>query len=93
MTKQLLNRIEFGEAVFHAIKSDLESRGFALWQPKFDPDYPIKLRQIHNIRKGNFEIKTLQKLQCIQVEEWFCISNCGITPSLPPVPAIIRHCR
>lgn len=75
MKKQYLTRAEFGEAVFQAIKSDLISRGFALWQPKFDPDYPIGLRQIANIRKGKFEIKTLQKLPGINVEEWFCISS------------------
>lgn len=75
MKKHLLTRAQFGEAVFQAIKADLTSRGFALWAPRFDPDYPIGLRQIHNIRKGRFEIKTLQKLECIKVEEWFCVSE------------------
>lgn len=77
MKKQYLTRAKFGEAVFQAIKADLISRGFSLWQPNFDPEYPVSLRQIANIRKGKFEIKTLQKLPGVQVEEWFCISNVG----------------
>lgn len=75
MKKQYLTRAEFGEAVFQAIKSDLISRGFALWKPKFDPDYPISLRAINNIRKGQFRVETLNSLPGIVVEEWFCISN------------------
>lgn len=73
MKKQYLTRAEFGEAIFQKIKGEITSRGFSLWQPNFDPDYPISLRQIANIRKGKFEMKTLQKLPGIQVEEWFCI--------------------
>lgn len=73
MKKKYLNRAEFSEVVFQAIKTELTSRGFALWGPKFDPNYPISLRQIHNIRKGLFKIETLNQLPGIAVEEWFCI--------------------
>ena len=76
-SKYYLTRLELSEAVFQANKAEIKSRGFSLWQPKFDPDYPIGLRQIHNIRKGHFEIKTLQKLPGIQVEERFCITVLG----------------
>ena len=77
MKKEYLNRAEFGERVFQAIKAEITSREFSLWQPNFDPDYPVSLRQIHNIKNGKFEIKTLQKLPGIQVEEWFCITVLG----------------
>lgn len=77
MKKEYLTRQEFGEAVFQAIKVDLISRGFALWKPKFDPDYPISLRAINNIRTGQFRVETLNSLPGIKVEEWFCISNVG----------------
>jgi len=77
MKKQYLTRAEFGERVFQAIKAEITGRGFSLWQPNFDPDYPISLRAIANIRKGKFEMKTLKKLPNIQVEEWFCISSFG----------------
>ena len=69
-----MTRAEFGETVFQAIKSELKSRGFALWAPRFDPDYPISLRAIHNIRRGQFKISTLNSLPGIQVEEWFLIN-------------------
>lgn len=71
--KKYLSRAEFGEAVFQQIKAEITSRGFSLWQPNFDPEYPISLRQIFNIRDGRFEMKTLQKLPGILVEEWFCL--------------------
>jgi|GEM_PF-6879998 len=77
MKKEYLTRAEFGEAIFWAIKAEIKSRGFSLWQPNFDPDYPVSLRAIANYRKGKFEIKTLQKLPGIKVEEWFCISTTG----------------
>ena len=70
-----LTRKEFSEAIFQAIKAELESRGFSLWQPNFDPDYPISLRAIHNIRRGQFTVKTLNSLPGIHVEEWFSISE------------------
>lgn len=77
MKKEYLTRSEFGEAVFQAIKADLISRGFALWEPKFDPNYPVSLRQIANIRNGQFRLETLNSLPGIKVEEWFCISSSG----------------
>lgn len=73
--KQYLTRTEFGEAVFQAIKAELKSRGFALWLPNFDPNYPISLRAIHNIRKGSFSVKTLNELPGIKVDEWFTIQD------------------
>jgi hypothetical protein len=77
MKKEYLTRAEFGERIFQAIKAEITSRGFSLWAPNFDPNYPVSLRAIANIRKGKFEIKTLQKLPGIQVEEWFCLSVLG----------------
>ncbi len=74
MKKQYLTRAEFGEAVFQKIKADLISRGFALWKPRFDPEYPISLRAINNIRKGQFRLETLNSLPGINVEEWFCVA-------------------
>lgn len=73
MKKQYLTRAEFGEAIFQKIKAEITSRGFSLWQPNFDPNYPISLRAINNIRKGQFRIETLNSLPGIQVEEWFCV--------------------
>lgn len=78
MKKQYLTRAEFGEAVFQTIKADLISRGFALWKPKFDPDYPISLRAINNIRTGQFRVETLNSLPGIKVEEWFCLQTLSI---------------
>lgn len=75
MKKQYLSRAEFGEAIFQKIKAEITGRGFSLWQPNFDPDYPISLRAINNIRKGQFRVETLNSLPGIKVEEWFCISN------------------
>lgn len=77
MKKKYLTRSEFGEAVFKQIKAEITSRGFSLWQPNFDPNYPISLRAINNIRKGQFKIDTLNSLPGIKVEEWFCISYVG----------------
>lgn len=68
-----LNRNDLGEAVFQKIKAELASRGFSLWGPNFDPDYPISLRAIHNIRRGQFKISTLNSLPGILVEELFAI--------------------
>ena len=73
MKKQYLTRAQFGEAVFQAAKAEIESRGFALWLPRFDPNYPISLRALSNIRKGQFKIETINTLPGIRVEEWFCI--------------------
>lgn len=67
----LLTRQQFGEAVFQKIKAEIESRGFALWDENFPPDYPISLRAIWNIRKGHFKIETLNSLPGIEVREWF----------------------
>lgn len=75
MKKQYLTRSEFSEAVFQAIKAEITSRGFSLWLPNFDPDYPISLRQVHNIRKGEFNFATLEKLPGIKVEQWFCLGE------------------
>jgi hypothetical protein len=77
MKKEYLTRAEFGERIFQAIKAEITSRGFSLWQPNFDPDYPISLRAINNIRKGQFRAETLNSLPGIKVEEWFCISSSG----------------
>ena len=74
MKKKYLTRSEFGEAVFQKIKAEIESRGFSLWQPNFDPNYPLSLRAIHNVRKGQFRIETLNSLPGINVEEWFCVA-------------------
>jgi len=68
--KKYISRAELGEAVFQAAKAEIEGRGFSLWQPRFDPDYPVSLRTLSNIRKGKFKIKTLNKLPGIRVEEW-----------------------
>jgi hypothetical protein len=68
-----LTRSEFGRAVFEAIKAELKSRGFSLWGPNFDPDYPISLRAVRNIRNGQFKISTLNSLPGIKVQEWFTI--------------------
>lgn len=72
---KLFTRAEFSERVFQAIKADIESRGFALWVENFDPNYPVSLRTIHNIRKGMFKFEQLKKLPGIEVEEWFCLSE------------------
>jgi len=77
MKKEYLNRAEFGEAIFCAIKAEITSRGFSLWQPNFDPEYPISLRTINNIRNGKYKIDTLNSLPGIKVMEWFCISTTG----------------
>jgi len=69
--KQLLTRTQFGEAIFKAVKSELNSRGFALTSARFDPDYPISLRQIHYIRKGEFNVAILKRLPFIRYEEKF----------------------
>lgn len=69
--KQLLTRQEFGSKVFESVKSDLKSRGFALTSAKFDPDYPISLRQIHYIRKGEFNVAILKRLPFIEYTERF----------------------
>lgn len=71
--RKLLSREKFGEIVFQAIKAEVIGRGFSLWEPHFDPAYPISLRHLHNIKKGMFDIKTLNTLPGIKVEEWFCI--------------------
>lgn len=73
--EKYLTRSEFGEAVFQKIKAELKSRGFSLWQPNFDPNYPISLRAINNIRRGQFKISTINSLPGIQAEEWFCIAD------------------
>lgn len=73
MKKQYLTRAEFGEAIFQKIKAEIESRGFSLWQPNFDPNYPLSLRAIHNVKNGQFKVETLNSLPGVQVEEWFCI--------------------
>jgi hypothetical protein len=67
----LLTRPQFGEAVFQAVKSELTSRGFALTSARFDPDYPISLRQIHYIRRGEFNVAILKRLPFIRYEEKF----------------------
>ena len=69
-----LKKEEFSEAIFQAIKAEIESRGFSLWPPNFDPEYPISLRAIYNIRKGQFKVSTLNSLPGIRVEEWFSIN-------------------
>ena len=69
--KQLLTRTQFGEAIFKDVKSELNSRGFALTSARFDPDYPISLRQIHYIRKGEFNVAILKRLPFIRYEENF----------------------
>ena len=73
--KTLLTRQEFGEAIYQAIKAEIESRGFSLWVENFDPDYPIGLRQIGYIRKGRFKIETLRRLPGIRVGEYFTIET------------------
>lgn len=73
MPTKHLTREEFGEAVFQAAKSEIESRGYSLWAPRFDPDYPVSLRQLSNIRKGKFDIKTVQKLPGIKAQELFML--------------------
>ena len=70
---EYLTRRELGEAVFQAAKAEIESRGFSLWQRGFDPDYPVSLRTLSNIRNGEFKTETLNKLPGIQVEERFCL--------------------
>lgn len=70
-----MNKAEFSEAVFLLIKSEIESRGFALWHENFDASYPISLRAIWNIRKGQFKVKTLNTLPGIRVDEWFTVSG------------------
>ena len=71
--KNLLTRAEFGEAIYQAVKAEIESRGFSLWVENFDPEYPISLRTIGYIRKGRFDIETLRRLPGVKVEEWFTI--------------------
>jgi len=74
MKKKYLTRIELGEAVFQAAKAEIESRGFSLWKSNFDPNYPVSLRTLANIRKGQFMVETLNKLPTIKVQDWFCVS-------------------
>lgn len=66
-----MSKEEFSEAVFQQIKEEIESRGYSLWSENFDPDYPISLRAIWNIRKGQFKIETLNRLPGIKVKEYF----------------------
>jgi hypothetical protein len=68
-----LTKKELGEAVFLAIKAEIEGRGYALWEENFPPDYPISLRAIWNIRKGQFKVSTLNELPGIQVEEFYTL--------------------
>mgnify|MGYP003466566801 FL=1 len=68
---KLLTRPQFGEAIFQAVKSELTSRGYELTSARFDPDYPISLRQIHYIRKGEFNVAILKRLPFIRYEERF----------------------
>jgi len=73
--KALLTRQEFGEAVYQIVKAEIESRGFRLWAPRFDPNYPCSLRTVGNIRKGIFDIETVRKLPGIRVEERFTVET------------------
>lgn len=73
--KRLLTRAEFGEAVYQAVKAEIESRGYRLWAPKFDPNYPCSLRTLGNIRNGIYDIETLRKLPGVKVEEYFTIET------------------
>lgn len=68
---KLLTRPQFGEAIFQTVKSELISRGFALTSARFDPNYPISLRQLHYIRKGEFNVAILKRLPFIQYKEKF----------------------
>lgn len=76
----LLTRTEFGEAVYQAAKAEIESRGYSLWVKNFPPDYPVSLRQLANIRKGKFDIKTVSKIPGVNVAEWFTleVENQGV---------------
>jgi hypothetical protein len=73
--KHLLTKALLGAAVFDAAKRELERRGFSLHAPNFDPDYPVSLRTLHNIRAGLFRIETVNKLPKIEVLEWFEIKE------------------
>lgn len=70
-----LTRKEFSEAVFQAIKAELKTRGFSLWEPNFDPNYPISLRSVNYIRRGSFSVNTLNKLPGIKVQEFFVLEE------------------
>ena len=75
MKKESLTRAELGERVFQHAKAELEERGFSLWEENFDPEYPVSLRSLHNIRKGVFKVATLNSLPGVRVEEWFMVNR------------------
>ena len=67
----LLTRAQLGEAVYQQIKADIESRGYSLYLPNFDPEYPVSLRTINSIRKGIFVAERVNKLPGVEFEELF----------------------
>jgi hypothetical protein len=75
MKQNLLTRTQLAERLFQEIKTEIESRGFSLWDENFDPNYPISLRSIWNIRKGIFKIETLNSLPGISVSEFFTLNE------------------
>lgn len=70
---EYLTRAEFSQRVFLAIKAEIESRGFSLWDENYDPNYPISLRAIWDIRRGHFKLKTLNVLPGIEAKEFFIL--------------------
>jgi len=73
MADKLLTRQQLGETLYQQIKAEIESRGFSLYQPNFDPDYPVSLRTINYIRKGNFVVERLNGLPGVEVGEFFTL--------------------
>lgn len=70
---KLLTRAKLGETLYQQIKAEIESRGFSLYQPNFDPDYPVSLRTVNNIRKGVFVVDRVNKLPGVDVGEFFTL--------------------
>ena len=73
MTETLLTRQQLGEAIYQQIKADIENRGYSLYQPNFDPNYPVSLRTINYIRQGIFSVDRVNKLPGVEVSEFFTI--------------------
>ena len=68
---RVLTRKELGETIFQHAKTELEKRGFSMWEENFDPLYPVSLRTLSNIRAGTFKVATLNSLPGVNVKEFF----------------------
>ena len=76
-----LTRKEAGEKIFQIIKAHINSlqrpKGgtYSLTPDNFPPDLPISWATIWKIKRGEFTIKTLEKLDFLNVQEFFTIEE------------------